>query len=73
MWKRLKALKSTILGLAFIVFAGFLLVCDVTENLWILGALFIVGLGLLFSGDKFIERLEDVVFGRISKKENDGE
>lgn len=69
--KRVKQFKSSVLGLALIIFAGVCLYNKITEDRWILGGLFSVGLGLLFTGDKFIERLEKVVFGRILFKDKE--
>lgn len=71
--KKIKAFKSTILGLIMLGFAAYLLIEEVTQDKTILGALFVVGIGLLFSGDKFIERLELAVFGRIPLKKKDDE
>lgn len=71
MVKRIKAYKSSILGLAMIIFAGVCLYNKITEDRWLLGGLFLCGLGLLGSGDKFIERLEQAILGHIVFKKEE--
>lgn len=71
MIKNIKAIKSTVLGLALIVFAGYLLFKGITTDYWILGSMSFIGLCLFFTGDAFIEKLEKAVFGKIFLKDND--
>ncbi|SKC53527.1 hypothetical protein SAMN05660236_1352 [Ohtaekwangia koreensis] len=65
MRKIIKNYKSSILGLAFVLVGIYLLVLSITFDYWIIGSLIIGGLMLLYSGDKFIERLEKILFGKI--------
>lgn len=73
MINRIKAYKSSILGLAFIIFACVVLYKGISTDPLVLGGLFFTGLGLFFTGDAFIERLEKVVFGRVLFKKDESE
>lgn len=70
----IKAYKSTVLGLAIIVFSSILIYKNISQDYWINGILYFIGLGLFFSGDGFINRFQNFVFGMIknnfSKKED---
>jgi hypothetical protein len=72
----IKKYKSTVLGLAFIAFGGYLIVEEDITDYWIISSLMVGGTLLLFTGDKFIHQLEKLVFGRIlfdKKGESDSE
>ena len=64
----LKAIKSTVLGLAMIIFSSVLLYKNITHDLYINGSLYFIGLLLLFTGDSWIVKLEDIVFGYFKNK-----
>jgi hypothetical protein len=61
----IKKYKSSLLGLSFIIVGVYLLVEAITFDYWIIGSLIVGGLLMLFTGDKFIEQLEKVVFGKV--------
>ena len=73
MKKIIKNYKSTILGFAFILVGIYLLVQSITFDYWIIGGLIVGGLMLIYSGDNFIERLEQIVFGKVLFKDKEGE
>lgn len=73
MRKIIKNYKSSILGLAFVLVGIYLLVHSITFDYWIIGGLIVGGLMLFYSGDKFIERLEKVIFGKVLFKDKEGE
>jgi len=73
MKKIIKNYKSTILGLVFILVGIYLLVQSITFDYWIIGGLIVGGLMLIYSGDNFIERLEQIVFGKVLFKDKEGE
>ncbi len=63
--KYIKAFKSTILGLAMMVFASVLLYKQITNDYLILSGLYISGLILVFgSGDRLINLLEKKILGK---------
>jgi hypothetical protein len=62
---KIKKYKSTVLGLALLIFAGLLLYKGVTTDYWILGSIGFSGLMLFFTGDAYIEKLEKAVFGKV--------
>lgn len=68
-------IKSTILGLAIIVFSSVLIYKGITHDYWINGILYFIGLGLFFIGDSFIVKIEDTVLGffknKFNKNDND--
>jgi len=67
-----KKIKTTLLGLALIALAAYLLIEEITFDYWIIGGLLIGGSLLCFSGQKFIDQLEKKIFGSstIFKKED---
>lgn len=67
----IKYFKSTILGLAFIAVAVYLMINSIDVNVWILGSLLVSGVMLLFVPDRFIEAIEKLVFGKILFKKDD--
>jgi hypothetical protein len=72
--KNLKQFKSTLLGLVFIGVGIYLLIKGISTDIYLIGGLEIGGVLLFFTGDKFIEQLEKVVFGKILfEKKNDVE
>jgi len=73
MKKIIKNYKSTILGFAFILVGIYLLVQSITFDYWIIGGLIVGGLMLIYSGDNFIERLEQIVFGKVLFRDKEGE
>ena len=66
--KNLKAYKSTILGLAIIIFSSVLIYKGITHDYWINGILYFIGLGLFFTGDSFINKAQDAVFSFFTNK-----
>lgn len=66
--KIIKNYKSSLLGVVLIGTGIYLLVQSITFDYWILGSLIIGGLMLIYSGDKFIEKLEKVIFGKVLLK-----
>ncbi len=60
--------KSTFLGLAIIVFSSLLIWKGITHDYWINGILYFIGLGLFFTGDAFIQKAQDAVFGFFNNK-----
>jgi len=71
--ENIRKIKSTILGLAVIVFSSVLIYKGITHDLYINGGLYFIGLMLLFTGDEWIKRLEEIVFkflGNKSKNDN---
>lgn len=70
-----KKYKSSILGVVFIVTGIYCLLKGLTADMYVIGGLLISGTLLLFTGDRFIQKLEKVVFGRIlfEKKKDEGE
>lgn len=74
--KNLKAIKSTVLGLAMIIFSSVLLYKNITHDYYINGVLYTIGLLLLFTGDSWIIKLEELVYGYFKnkiEKKNDSE
>lgn len=63
--------KSTVLGLAMIGFSSFLIINNITHDYWINGILYFIGLGLFFTGDSFINKFQDAIFGFFKNKAND--
>lgn len=60
-----KSPKSTILGIAIMVFTSVLFWTGKLTSLYACGLLFFVGLGFTFSGDGFINKIEYVVFSIV--------
>jgi prepilin signal peptidase PulO-like enzyme (type II secretory pathway) len=66
--ENIKKIKSTILGLALIVFASLLIYNSITFDYYILGSLYFFGIMFLFSGDAWINKLEEIIFSYIKNK-----
>lgn len=68
--KNLKAIKSTILGIALIIFSSFLIYKNISHDYYINGALYFMGIMFLFTGDSWVNKLQEFVFGFLNKKNN---
>lgn len=68
MIKNIKKIKSTVLGLAIIAFSSFLLYKNITHDYYINGGLYFIGLMLFFTGDGWINKLQELVFSFLSSK-----
>lgn len=68
-----KAFKSTVLGLLLIAVAIYAWLAGVSSDYWLIGGFGVSGILLLFTGDRFINKLERVVFGKVlfNKKDQD--
>lgn len=78
MWKTIKRniknIKSTVLGLAFLGAAIYMIIQKVDVNEWILGGMLVSGVFLTLSPDKYINLLEQTILGRVLlKKKEEGE
>jgi uncharacterized membrane protein len=65
--KNITAIKTTVLGLAILIFASFLIYKSITHDYYLIGSLYFIGLMLLFTGDGWLNKLQDLVFGFLSK------
>lgn len=63
-------IKSTVLGLILMGFGAYLLHENITTDYWILGSVFTSGFFLFFTGDGWINKLQDFIFGFLNKKNN---
>jgi len=63
--QNIKAFKSTILGLIFIGLGIYIIMTSTGYNLYLVGSLIAGGTLLFFTGDRFINNLEKLIFNRI--------
>ena len=71
--KNIKAFKSTILGFVFIGLGIYLITMTTDYNLYLVGSLLTGGTLLFFTGDRFINNLEKLVFNRVFFEQKAGE
>lgn len=73
MMNRIKAYRTTILGLIFITVSIYLMVQGISFDYWVNGGLILGGLFLIFSGDKFVKQLEEIVIGFLRNNFNNSD
>lgn len=56
-----KSYKSTLLGLCLIIFSSVLIYQNISHDYFINGVLYFIGLGLFFTGDSFINKIQNLV------------
>jgi uncharacterized membrane protein YkgB len=65
--------KSSLLGIVLIITSIYLMTQGITTDATLNGGLLACGILLLFTGDRFIQKLERLVFGKILFEKREGQ